>query len=98
MRNWVMVSASVLIILVGLYGSAVVLLNEARLKGLLIEHIERDSGRSIDIRGDLKVRFFPGLRLEAEDVVIVPSGPSDSGAVECRLPRNEIALVANDPW
>ncbi|MEN1729309.1 MAG: AsmA family protein, partial [Pseudomonadota bacterium] len=48
---------------------------EDRLKGLLADHVERDSGRRIDIRGDLKVRLFPGIRLEAEQVEI--SGPED---------------------
>jgi hypothetical protein len=73
MRNAIMITASLLIILLGLYGSSVLLLNEDRLKSLLAEHIERDSGRRIEIRGDLRIRLFPGLRLEAEDIEI--SGP-----------------------
>jgi len=73
MRNAIMITASLLIILLGLYGSSVLLLNEDRLKSLLAEHIERDSGRRIVIRGDLRIRLFPGLRLEAEGIEI--SGP-----------------------
>ncbi len=76
MRNWIMISASLLIMLLGLYGSMVLLLNEERLKGLLAEHVARDSGRRIEIKGQLRVRLFPGLRLEAEQVEI--SGPREN--------------------
>ena len=74
MRTWIMITAAVMIIVMGLYGSAVLVFNEDRLKGLLAMHVERDTGRRIEVRGDLKVRFFPGLRLEAQAVEI--SGPA----------------------
>jgi len=75
MRNWIMISAALMIIAIGLYGSSVLVLNEDRLKGLLALHVVRDTGRRIDIRGDLRVRLFPGLRLEAEQIEI--SGPPE---------------------
>jgi len=75
MRNWIMIFAALMIIAIGLYGSIVLVLNEDRLKGLLALHVERDTGRRIDIRGDLRVRLFPGLRLEAERIEI--SGPAE---------------------
>jgi hypothetical protein len=76
MRTWIMISAAVMIIVMGLYGSAVLVFDEDRLKGLLAMHVERDTGRRIDIRGDLRVRLFPGVRLEAEAIEI--SGPARS--------------------
>ena len=83
-----------MIILLGLYGSSVLLLNEDRLKSLIALHVERDSGRRIDIQGDLKVRLFPGLRLEAEQVTISgPSTQAESSRLEAAFLEMNLRLL-----
>jgi AsmA protein len=73
MRNTIIVACALAIMLMGIYGSAVILFDEDRLKSLVAQHVENRTGRKIEIRGDLRIRFFPGLRLSAENVML--SGP-----------------------
>ncbi len=73
MRSTVIVVSAGLIMLLGVYGSLVILLDEDRLKLVVAEHVQRHTDRRIDIRGPLKISLFPGLRLSAESVVM--SGP-----------------------
>jgi AsmA protein len=73
MRNTIIVACAAAIMVMGIYGSAVILFDEERLKSLVAQHVESRTGRKIEIRGDLRIRFFPGLRLSAENVLL--SGP-----------------------
>lgn len=73
MRNTIIVACAAAIMVLGIYGSAVILFDEDRLKSLVAQHVENRTGRKIEIRGDLRIRFFPGLRLSAENVLL--SGP-----------------------
>ncbi|AKS42625.1 AsmA family protein [Wenzhouxiangella marina] len=94
MRNRIAISAALLIILLGLYGTGAILLDEARLKRLVAQHIEGDTGRRIEIRGDLRLRLFPGLRLEAEQVEL--SGPrerSGPALLEAELMEMQVRLL-----
>ncbi len=75
MRNWIVIGSAIAIMLLGLYGSAVIVLDEERLKSLVARHVENYTGRRIEIRGDLKVSLFPGLRLTAERVQL--AGPEN---------------------
>ncbi len=75
MRNWIVIGSALGIMLLGLYGSAVIVLEEERLKSMVARHVENYTGRRIEIRGDLKVRLFPGLRLTAEQVSL--AGPAE---------------------
>jgi|GEM_PF-1458232 len=75
MRNWIVIGSAIAIMLLGLYGSAVIVLDEERLKSLVARHVENYTGRRIEIRGDLKVSLFPGLRLTAERVQL--AGPDN---------------------
>ena len=70
MRNTLVIAAALLIMIMGLVGSAVILFDEQRLKLLVTRHVENHTGQRIDIQGTLRVRLFPGLRLSAERVVI----------------------------
>jgi len=83
-----------MIIMLGLYGSSVLLLNEDRLKSLIALHVERDSGRRIDIKGDLTVRLFPGLRLEAEQVTISgPNSEAESSLLQAEFLEMNLRLL-----
>lgn len=73
MRRTVILLASLSIMLLGVWGSAVIYLDEERLKSIVTSHLSEQMGRKLEIRGSLSVRFFPGLRLHAEDIVV--SGP-----------------------
>ncbi len=65
--------ASLAIMLLGIWGSAVIYLDEQRLKSMVSAHLAEQTGRKLEIRGSLSVRLFPGLRIHAEDLVV--SGP-----------------------
>lgn len=73
MRRTIILLASLSIMLLGIWGSAVIYLDEDRLKSIVTSHLSQQMDRKIEIRGSLSVRFFPGLRVHAEDIVI--SGP-----------------------
>jgi AsmA protein len=73
--NSFIVFCALAIMLLGIFGSAFILFDEERLKALVAEQVEAHAGRRIDIRGELKVRLFPGLRLSADRIVL--SGPRD---------------------
>lgn len=73
MRRTVILFASLSIILLGLWGSAEIFLDEDRLKGMVSEQMAQQTGRKVEIRGALRVRLFPRLHILAEQVVI--SGP-----------------------
>jgi AsmA protein len=73
MRRTLILLASLAIMLLGMWGSAVIFLDEDRLKSIVTTHLSEQTGRKLEIRGSLSVRFFPGLRVHAEDVVV--SGP-----------------------
>ena len=75
MRRTLMLLASLAIILLGLWGSAVIYLDEQRLKSIVSSHLSAQSGRKVDIRGSLSLRLFPRPRIHAEDVVVAaPEG------------------------
>lgn len=74
MRRLTILIASLIIMVLGLWGSAVIYLDEDRLKGIVAEHLAQQTGRKLEIRGSLKVRFFPQLHLRAEQIVV--SGPA----------------------
>jgi uncharacterized protein involved in outer membrane biogenesis len=79
MRSKLVLGAALLIMAMGLVGSAVILFDEERLKLLVTRHVENHTGQRIEIQGTLKVRLFPGLRLSAERVVIrAPEGREES--------------------
>lgn len=80
MRTSLIVAASLGIMLIGMLGSAVILLDEERVKGLVISQIERNTGRRIEILGSIDLRLFPGVRLQADQIVMRddhdPAGPA----------------------
>ncbi len=80
MRTFIVIIACLSIILLGAFGTAAILLDEDRVKSLVARHVENHTGHRVEILGTLKLRFFPGLKLSAERVVLsrpgVVDGPS----------------------
>lgn len=75
MRRSLILLASTAIIFLGLWGSAVIFLDEQRLKSVVASQLSAQSGRKVEIRGALSLGFFPRLRVHAEDVVMAaPEG------------------------
>ncbi|TVQ30045.1 MAG: AsmA family protein [Wenzhouxiangella sp.] len=77
MRNAVVILAAAAIMVLGVIGSGIIFLDEQRLKSLVAQHVENHTGRRIEIRGPLRVRLFPGLRLSAEQVIMLPPDDFD---------------------
>ena len=77
MRNILIVLSALAIMALGIYGSVVILSDQERIKSLIIEQVEQQTGRRIEILGEVRLRLFPGLRVSAERVVMV--GPDDFG-------------------
>ncbi len=94
MRNSLIIFSALAIMLLGLYGSAVIVFDENRLKSLLASQVETDTGRRIEIRGDLKIHLFPGLRLEAGQVVVFgPEGYRGPPLLEAELLEMQVRLL-----
>lgn len=73
MRKFLIFLSAFLILLLGLWGTAVFMLDEARLKQLAVEQIEQRTGRTMTLEGPLDVQFFPRIQLVARDVTL--AGP-----------------------
>ncbi|MBY6203698.1 AsmA family protein [Halomonas denitrificans] len=75
MRKFLIFLSAFLILLLGLWGTAVFMLDEARLKQLAVEQIEERTGRTMTLAGPLDVQFLPRIQLVARDVTL--TGPPD---------------------
>ena len=97
MRNAVVVFAAATIMVLGIVGSSVIFLDEQRLKLLVAQHVENHTGRRIEIQGPLRLRLFPGLRLTAEQVIMLPpegfDGPELFRAEQVDMRVRLLALV-----
>lgn len=74
-RQWMIVLAAFAIMAVGFFASLRMFADESRLKQLLSEHVEVQTGRRLSIDGGVSVRFFPRFRIDAERVSL--SGPAE---------------------
>jgi len=75
MRVLLIFLAAVVAIILGLWATLVLYFDEARLKQIATEQVRAQTGRELEISGPLKLDFFPGVSLVAEDVRL--SGPED---------------------
>ncbi len=75
MRKFLIFLSAFLILLLGLWGTVVLMLDEDRLKTLAIEQVEQRTGRNLTLDGPLEVRLFPRIELVAEDVTL--DGPPE---------------------
>lgn len=76
MRRTIILSAALAIIVLGLWGTVVILFDEARLKGLVSDRLGEQIGRRVEIVGGLEFDLFPRPRVVAQDVVL--GRPHDS--------------------
>ncbi len=73
MRNLVIALSALAIMMLGIYGSVVILFDQDRIKSMISDQVEQRVGRRVEIHGEVRLRMFPGLRISAEQVVM--SGP-----------------------
>jgi uncharacterized protein involved in outer membrane biogenesis len=81
MRRTIILAAALGIIVLGLWGTAVIYFDESRLKGIISDRLSEQVGRRVEIVGALEFSLFPRPRLEAREVVIGASGNEDGRAV-----------------
>jgi len=75
MRTLLIFLAAIVVIILGLWATLVLYFDEARLKQIATEQVRAQTGRELIINGPLKLDFFPGISLVAEDVEL--SGPAN---------------------
>ena len=75
MRKLLILLAAILVFVLGLWGTAVLYFDEARLKQIAIEQVRAQTGRELRIDGPLSLSFLPRISLVANDVSL--SGPQD---------------------
>lgn len=97
MRTSIVIVAALAIMLMGLVGSAIILLDDERLKSQVIAHAESNSGRKVEILGSLRVQLFPRLQLNAETVVFrdpdQPDAPAFFAAERMELSVRLLPLI-----
>lgn len=91
MRRTIILAAALAIILLGLWGTAVIYFDEARLKGIVSDRLSEQIGRRVEIGGALEFNLFPRLELNAGDVVIAGS-ENDDGQAMLRAKRVSMSL------
>jgi hypothetical protein len=80
MRRTLILAAALAIILLGLWGTAVIYFDESRLKGIVSERLSEQMGRRVEIAGALRFRLFPRPTIEAENLVMSGNGEAGSRA------------------
>ncbi|GAB4172974.1 MAG: AsmA family protein [Wenzhouxiangellaceae bacterium] len=94
MRKFLIILASLLLILIGLWGSLLLYFDNERLKRIAIEQVRAATGRELAIDGELDLRFFPRLSLVANDVRLSgPEGFDGPGLFEA-----ERLKLSVEPW
>ncbi len=91
MRRTIILAAALSIILLGLWGTAVIYFDEERLRAIVSDRLSEQIGRRVEIVGSLRFRLFPSARIEAGGVVIeAPAGVP--GPATLRAERVALAL------
>lgn len=81
MRRTIILAAALGIIVLGLWGTAVIYFDESRLKGIVSDRLSEQVGRRVEIVGALSFSLFPRPRLDAENVVIAGPEGAESRAM-----------------
>ncbi|MEE4303145.1 MAG: AsmA family protein [Wenzhouxiangella sp.] len=81
MRRTIILAAALGIIVLGLWGTAVIYFDESRLKGIISDRLSEQVGRRVEIVGALEFSLIPRPRVEARDVVIGASRDEGDRAV-----------------
>lgn len=91
MRRTIILIAALSIILLGLWGTAVIYFDEDRLKAIVSDRLSEQVGRRVEIVGELRFRLFPSARVVANGLVIyAPEGAP--GPATLRADRVVMAL------
>lgn len=94
MRHLLILIAAAGIMLLGFVATLTMLGDEARLKQLLITHMELQTGRTLSIDGQVSVRLFPRIRIDAHDIRLSgPEGFSGPELLRSERARAEIRLL-----
>ncbi|RFF26451.1 AsmA family protein [Wenzhouxiangella sp. 15181] len=80
MRRTIILSAALAIIVLGLWGTAAIYFDEARMKGIVSDRLSEQVGRRVEIVGALRFSLFPRPEVNAEDVIIAGPGGHDGPA------------------
>jgi hypothetical protein len=79
MRRTIILAAALAIIVLGLWGTAVIYFDEARLKGIVSDRLSEQVGRRVEIVGALRFSIFPRPEVDARDVIIAGAEGDESG-------------------
>ncbi|NKI33777.1 AsmA family protein [Wenzhouxiangella sp. XN79A] len=74
MRKFLIFLSALLIVVLGLWATVVIVLDEARLKAIAVEQVRERTGRTLILDGPLQLDLFPRIQLVARDVRL--SGPA----------------------
>lgn len=100
MRTLLIFLAAIVVIVLGLWATLVLYFDEARLKQIATEQVRAQTGRELIIKGPLKLDFFPGISLVAEDVELSGpenySGPDLFTADEFRMSLSLMPLLSGN--
>lgn len=79
MRRTIILAAALAIIVLGLWGTAVIYFDEARLKGIVSDRLSQQVGRRVEIVGALRFSIFPRPEVDARNVIIASAAGEESG-------------------
>jgi len=100
MRRTIILAAALAIILLGLWGTAVIYFDEARLKGVVSDRLSEQLGRRVEIVGVLRFSLFPSPRVDAEEVVVFgpdgSQGPATMTAESVRMGLRFMPLLQGE--
>lgn len=78
MRRTIILAAALSIIVLGLWGTAAIYFDEARVKGIVSDRLSEQVGRRVEIVGALRFSLFPRPEVDAEDVIVAGPGGNDA--------------------
>ncbi|WP_376696399.1 AsmA family protein [Wenzhouxiangella sp. EGI_FJ10305] len=94
MRRTIILAAALAIIVLGLWGTATLYFDEARMKGLFADRLSERVGRRVEIVGALRFSLFPRPEVEAEDVIIAgPEGDEATATMRAQSVRMNLRIL-----
>jgi len=74
MRKLLIFFAVLLLIVMGIWGTIVFMLDEERLKALAVEQVEQRTGRTLVLDGPLELKLFPRIAQHLRKIIASPGG------------------------
>lgn len=91
MRRTIILAAALSIILLGIWGTAVIFFDEDRLRAFVSDRLGEQLGRRVEIVGKLTFTLFPNAQIEAGGVIIHAPGDGP-GPATLRADRVKMSL------